>query len=324
MKNNRIYSLLILSTLILAVFLYGGLKIASAQIISSFTISPPVVSVDLNPGDKTQGLMKIINNTSSPLQYNMTIQDFDVTGTDGIPTILPINTLSPKFSASSWIGLDTQTITVPAHTRTPFNYYIQVPKNARPGGHYAAVMFSPVTSNTINGSGAAVHTTIGSLFYVTVNGNIQESAKVEEFKANQLQEYSPITVNTIIRNDGDLHIRPIGSIKLTDMLGRVIAQQTLPQYNIFPGGGRRAYQNTFGRNMFMFGAYTAKLSATYGKNNNLPLMATITIWILPWKIIAVIILVLIALLLIVKLLKKGNKVEKVEAEDKEQTPSAKA
>src|SRR5581483_12154220 len=101
-----------------------------AQIISSFTISPPVVSVDLNPGDKTQGLMKIINNTSSPLQYNMTIQDFDVTGTDGIPTILPINTLSPKFSASSWIGLDTQTITVPAHTRTPFNYYIQVPKNA--------------------------------------------------------------------------------------------------------------------------------------------------------------------------------------------------
>ncbi len=299
-----------------------GIKYAHAQQAITFTISPPVINATLNPGDKSEGVMKIINDTNQTQNYTVSVQDFIVDNSQGIPHILPPDTLPQKYSAASWIGVDNPSLSVPAHTRVTFNYFIQTPANARPGGHYAAALIGPDTSSTLSNSGTGVSGKIGTLFYIDINGNIVEHADVAAFQANGFQEYGPVTINTLIRNQGDLHITPLGTITLKDMLGRVVATEKLDQHNIFPGGIARAYQNVFGQNQFMIGPYTAKLAATYGRNNNLPLVATLTFWVFPWKVVTLVILILIALILAVKVLRsrKGKPpVEHHEEEDKKVT-----
>lgn len=263
--------------------------------VQTFTVTPPTVSVSLNPGDKSEGTMGVINDSDVPLTFKAEVHDFIVQDNYGTPEILPPNTLINSYSAAAWMGVTPDVFTIQPGKRQDLNYYIQVPSTARPGGHYAAVLFVPVTSTgNPQNTGASVNGKIGTLFSIAVNGQIKESASVTQFLANAFQEYGPVNISAQIKNFGDLHIKPQGYITVSDMLGR---QAILPlaQYNIFPMAARD-YQNTFGTH-FMLGRYKAVLSATYGVHNNLPLTATVYFWVFPWKIAVVIILILIALIL---------------------------
>jgi hypothetical protein len=291
-------------------YLFIGLLVvlppkASAQASRSITIVPPNVQFTLDPGQKTEGTMKIINESDEPITFNASVRDYIVVDTRGTPNFLPPNTLDPQHSAAAWIGVTPSTFTVGPHQKQVLNFYVQVPVDARPGGHYAGVVYEPTASGGVKGSGASVQTLTGTLFYVSVNGPIKEHSTVAKFLASAFQEYSPVKIFTQIRNSGDLHIRPTGKIELTDSLGRKIETQNLAEHNIYPGAARD-FENLFGKDMPMFGIYKASLLAAYGKNNNLPLMATVYFWVVPWKIITIIILILVALVLGVMLWRKRD------------------
>lgn len=260
----------------------------------TYTISPPTVSHELNPGQTAEGTLKVINDTDRDLTFTAVIKDFIVEDTIGTPVFLPNNTLSNKYSAAAWIGVTPDTFTIKSHARQELNYFIQVPRNARPGGHYVAILYSPATNINVEGTGATVNTQAGSLFYITVKGPIKESATVSKFFANGFQEYGPVRILTQIKNFGDLHIRPKGYVTVSDMLGRK-AILPLKENNIFPQAARD-YENAFGGKL-MIGRFKAELLASYGVNNNLPLVATVYFWIFPWKIVVVVILIIIALIL---------------------------
>ncbi len=292
--------------------------------VQTFTVTPPSVTVTGNPGYYTEGTMGVINDSDLPLTFKAEMHDFIVTDTIGTPEILPPNSLMKTYSAAAWMGVSPDTFTIQPKQRQNLNYYIQVPKDARPGGHYAAVVFVPVqpkgqTQNT----GAQVNGQIGTLFSIAVNGQIKESATVSKFFANNFQEYGPVNIQTQIKNFGDLHITPKGYITVTDMLGRK-AILPLAEHNIFPMAARD-YENTFGGHL-MFGRFKAELLASYGVNNNLPLMATMYFWVFPWKIVVVVTLVIVALILGLLYyrkygFKKPTPVKK--AEPKEPTPETK-
>ncbi len=289
--------------------------------VQTFTVTPPSVSIQGDPGYQGSGTMGVINDSDVPLTFKAEMHDFIVTDTIGTPEILPPNSLMDTYSAAAWIGVSPETFTIQPKQRQDLNYYIQIPKNARPGGHYAAVVFVPVQPKDNNqNTGATVNGQIGTLFSIAVNGPIKESASVSKFLVTPFQEYGPVTIQTQIKNFGDLHITPKGYITVSDMLGR---QAVLPldEHNIFPMAARD-YQNTFGTH-WMFGRYKVQLTASYGVNNNLPLMATVYFWVFPWKVTVVIVLILIALILGLLYVKKnGLKLPKKKnvSEPKEETP----
>jgi hypothetical protein len=202
------------------------------------------------------------------------------------------------------------TFTVAPHQRQELNYYIHVPANARPGGHYAAVTYTPSVKLGVSGTGASVNTEAGSLFYIEVNGPINEQAFVTKFLANLFQEYGPVKISTQIKNLGDLHITPQGTITVTGLLFN--QTQNLASHNIFPEAARD-FDNTFGQT-WMIGRYKAVLLASYGTNNNLPLMATVYFWVFPWRLAVVIVLAVVALILAALYLKKRKKNPPLEAE----------
>ena len=291
-----------------------------AQSVRTMTVSPPRVEVKLDPGGTSEGVIKIINDSAEPLTFDVLMQDFVVDNNQGVPNILPPDALSNEYSASTWIGLDTQQITVPPRTRQELSYYIQVPQDARPGGHYAAVVYSPaVPDGSDEGSGATVTSQIGTLFYITVNGPITEKADVTLFDADRFNEYGPVDVTTQIRNMGDNHIRPRGYITISNMFGKHSYTAPLLERNIFPGGQGVNYENKFGTR-FMFGRYKAELLGSYGSQNNLPLTASFYFWVIPWKLIVAIFLLITAVVLGALYVKKNKKGPRKPEATPEPTP----
>ncbi|MCL4354395.1 hypothetical protein M1349_02880 [Patescibacteria group bacterium] len=313
-------SLLVFSiTVFTFTFLALSLKIASAQYLKSLTITPPAVEKAVSPGDRVEGELKIINDGDMPLSFNVEVQDYIVVDSNGTPNLLPLNTLNSKYSAAAWLGVNPTIVTVEPHKRQVFNYYLQVPDDAKPGGHYAAVVYKPVEEKT-KGTGTSVNGVMANLFYITVKGDVKEEASITKFLANLFNEYGPVSIKAQIKNSGDLHIKPKGSVTVTDLLGRK-SQVALSERNIFPGGGLRDYEETVG-SKWMFGPYTAKLAATYGQKNNLPLNATVTFWVLPWKIGLLIVLIIVLVVLGKMYLDKaktqnGHKEDKKPEETKE-------
>lgn len=279
----------------------------------TITIVPPTVEQSFDPGNKAEGIMKVINDSDEELTFTVSTQDFIVVDKVGTPNILPPGTLDSKYSASSWVGIAPDSFTIKPHERQQLSYYIQIPSDARPGGHYAAVTFTPLNKPGVLGTGSSVTTQLGTLFYITVNGEVKQGARVSVFSAPFFQEYGPVKVQTEIANESDLHIRPAGTITLTNMLGGKEAVK-FGEANIFPGSTRE-YQNMLGEKV-MIGRYEAKLLAYYGKNNNLPLMATVSFIVFPWKV-AIIIILLIAVIILGIMYRK-----KQQAPKEPQQPSA--
>ena len=299
-------SLLILSVL-LASSLFVLTKTNAQESTRTITVTPPTVSVTGNPGYKTEGTMGVINDSDAPITFRAEMHDFIVQDTSGTPQILPPNTFMKTFSAAAWMGVSPQTFTILPKKRQNLNYFIQIPITARPGGHYAAVVFVPVDQNTAQNSGAIVSGQVGTLFSIAVNGKINENATVTKFTANGLQEYGPVNILSQIKNNGDLHIRPQGNLTVSDLLGRKTVLP-LKENNIFPGAARD-YSNEFGSGL-MLGRFKVELLASYGVNNNLPLMTTIYFWVFPWKVTVILVLVIVALVLGAMYFKKRKNLKK--------------
>lgn len=268
-------------------------KAHAQEFVRTYTVIPPTVEHKLNPGDKTEGVIKIINDSSSPLSFKVDVQDYIVSDTQGTPNLVPPNTLNGRHSAASWIGVYPNSFTIPPKTRQEFRYYLQTPPDAAPGGHYAAVVFTPLAVGDKESTGATVYTQIGTLFYITIAGPIKEQASVTKFLTDAFQEYGPVKILTQIKNMGDLHISPKGTVTVNGLF--LNEKQNLPAYNIFPETARD-FENTLGK-MFMLGRYKASLVASYGQNNNLPLTATFYFWVFPWRLAVVITLIVIAVIL---------------------------
>ena len=291
LQFGKVKKTLALSALLLVIL---GVGMASAQEMQrTVTIAYPTLAHKLNPGDTAEGFTKVINQSTSTLTFKLGVQDFVVTDTSGTPNIIPPGTLSNKYSAANWIGVTPQTFTLKPGDSQKINYYVQVPRDARPGGHYAAIVYSPIVTGALTGSGSTVNSQLGSLFYITINGPINEQSTVSKFFANPFQEYGPVNILTQIKNLGDLHIAPKGTITVTGLFFN--QTQNLPTHNIFPEAARD-FSNTFGQNL-MIGRYEASFIGSYGTNDNLPLVATMYFWVFPWRITLVIILAVVALTL---------------------------
>jgi hypothetical protein len=157
---------------------------------------------------------------------------------------------------------------------------VLAPQDALPGGHYAMVLHSPDAKSTLQETGAAIQTNVGTLVYITVPGDIKQDARIDRFTAPSFSEYGPIPFNNIITNLSDIHIKPLGSIKITNWLGGKTADLLLEDKNIFPYTTRN-FENLLDKK-YLFGRYKAQFLAGYGTNGQ-ALAATLYFWVIPWK-----------------------------------------
>lgn len=269
----------------------------------SLVVSPPRTDIEIKPGETIQKYIKVTNTNQTELILGAQIVDFIVQ--DDLGTPIKVNTqASGRFIASPWFSLDNTEVSIPPKETIQFTVLITAPKDALPGGHYAGIFFEPKERRGENKTVSYTTSQVGTLFGITVPGDIKYDALIKEFKTkSQVSEFGPIEFNAIIENQSDTHIRPNSKIVIQDMFGRKLTDLALDEVNIFPFTSRslsKSWDTVWG-----LGRYTATLTVAYGPG----LVATriLYFWIMPYKLIAAIIIILLVLIVIFILINRHLK-----------------
>lgn len=298
-----------------ALLVFAGFPIHIAQ---AFSVSPVTIDLETAPGAVARGEMHITNTSDEARTYYVSIQKFVASGEDGQQKFLPDTDVS---GLASWIAPQALRITLKPHETVPFAYAVNVPANAEPGGHYAALFFSNRPDNGTEGQSAiGIGAKVGVLFLVRVPGDIREDARVESFRVTDADplDHLPAHFELRLRNLGSVHLRPQGSIVITNMFGGVSANIPVNprQGAVLPNSIRRLETAWTKTSMdgtggffselknewsnFAIGRYTAEVQGTYGSTHR-PIVATASFWVIPWRILLAAALLVLAILLCVKM-----------------------
>ncbi|OGK31050.1 hypothetical protein A3F29_02470 [Candidatus Roizmanbacteria bacterium RIFCSPHIGHO2_12_FULL_33_9] len=304
LRASNLFFILVLFTSSLLLFTFNSVF---AQSVIPLTASPARQEILVDPSEQQTISVRFLNQGDSPISGIIRVADFIVDNKDGIPRILEDSSqASPKYTASTWIKSNSDRITIASKDNVLLQFNIQVPDNARAGGRYVAIFFEPEgvvpqETGANQEAGSGVSTRLASLLYIRVSGEISEQAMISRFFASGFVEFGPIKIETDILNRGDYHIRPKGVLALVNPFGSVVAQETLKEENIFPDT-LRTFENELG-SKYMLGRYKLTLTASYGEKGQ-SMSRSIFIWIVPWRIILILILTIIIIWFIIKSLKR--------------------
>lgn len=285
----------------------------NAQSALGLSAIPPRLEVTVKPGEHITKEIKVRNESNTDRIINTDVVDFIVTDNKGTPVrISKLEEKNNRWATSDWIQVGKQLKLKAGETKS-LMVTIIVPENATPGGHYAMILHNPNNEAVLSesGSSSSIETNVGTLVYVTVSGAIKQNAKVNYFTAPFFQEYGPIPFQSQIANLSDIHIKPIGQIKITNMLGLKTAEINFNEKdaNIFPYTSRN-FENLLDKK-FLFGRYKAQLKLTYGTAGG-ALLKTLAFWVIPWKLIVMLIAAITIIVLLLILFKKPTKQDQNE------------
>lgn len=318
-----------LCAFVVSVFVANSGFLVSAQNAGQgLEIAPPLVDLKANPGQTIKQQIRVRNVTKDKLVVKAQFEDFVASGEDGQPKILLKEGETSPYSIKDWLSAPSS-LTLEPNQRESIEVVINVPKNAGPGGHYGVVRFTG-TPPELEGTGVSLSASVGTLILVNVPGDIKQSAKVVELfaskngKRGKFFEYGPLTVTTRVQNDGNIHFKPKGTVQVTNMLGKnvVVGQFNQEGRNVLPSSIRK-FEQTIDKK-FMIGRYTIRADIVYGADNQIT-TAKSSFWVIPYKIIAIVVL---AIALLIFLIKRYNKfivklAEKKQSDEKVKKPKQK-
>lgn len=234
-----------------------------AQAGQSITIIPPKFELFSNPGDTLVERIRVRNNTDTPLAFAVVVDDFTTSGEEG-HVVLEEGESNTTYSLANWIETETSDLILQPNEETYVNFLINVPRDAEPGGHYASVLFQSGGESEVPGT-AVVTQRVGSLVLLRVSGNVTENANLESFTVPSYSDHGPITFSLRVKNEGNVHMRPEGTIIITNLFGNKVAELPLDSRNVLPGAVRR--MDTVWEQENLLGRYKATLLATYGEGS---------------------------------------------------------
>lgn len=253
------------------------------------SITPPTFNLSANPGDVIKHTIRVDNISAAEIPVKAVVENFTAQGEQGGVTI---TTDDEPYELSSWVNVSPQMATIPAKGSQTFTYTVTVPQNAEPGGRFGAIVFQ-VAAGQITGTGVAVGQEISSLVLLRVAGDAKEKASISQFSAQSSSiEQGPIDFLLRVKNEGNVHVKPVGTITIADIFGHKVATIPIDSKNILPNAIRQL--NATYKEKNLFGRYTATVSLVYGTKQQ-TVTATTAFFIIPWKLITIV----VALLLII-------------------------
>ena len=185
---------------ILAIIVLIGWAIAFTPMkANALTISPVRFEISGDPGQTLIGEMTLFNEREIAETFYSSFESFEARGgEDGTPDFIPAQKGLP-----TWIKTEPRITLEPGETKiVPFS--IEIPKEADPGGHFAAIFWSNVPPVEVGEEQMVVGARIGTLVLLRVSGEIKEGGGVLEFGAeNKIFTHLPISLFYRFANDGN-------------------------------------------------------------------------------------------------------------------------
>jgi hypothetical protein len=201
-------------------------------------VSPTYQQFMAKPGSKTQGQMTVTNNENEVVTLTPTVKEWFLLNENA------------QYTVDKWLKLDDEREfkLKPGESKV-ISYSMIAPKKAK-GELAGAVTFSTKPKAQM------ITLQLSVVQYLGLTGTEKPAMKVEEFGVN-------ITTNTevaiVVKNEGNVHVRPAGYIYIDDPNGRRVLNVEIPVGQPAFPGATRLYSGTVKGFKLQPGRYTARI-----------------------------------------------------------------
>ncbi len=310
---------------------------------SLLTTSPISVDLSAKPGTSVSTTVQVENNSTRSETINVLLEKFKAAGENGQATIYKP---SSDDSSMQWVHFSQTTIQAEPNVWNQVTVTIDVPSSAHLG-YYYAVLFEPQTAVAGKGKTTvrSANAIFMLLNTSAQSGNETRRLIVSNFTSQKsIYEYLPATFTVSVQNAGNIYLapqgdvfisrtkngKPIATLPINSGLGNILPN-TSRQFDTSWSDGFPVFQtkkingqvvsNSKGQpeeqlkwntssslSKFRFGKYYAYLALVYNNGTtDITQNATISFWVIPWKLILLILFVIIALIVVWKLIKRSTK-----------------
>jgi hypothetical protein len=296
---QKLFSLLWQIFFILCVFfLFAGYTFAQSQ--AGIGIVPATIEKNATPGEIQEHTVKVVNLSGAVQTYYLYTRDIVGVADGGVPVFAEEGEEKTGYELTQWLMLDAQEMTLEPSQEKEVHIKIAVPQEATPGSHFGAVVVS-MQPPRLRKTGAAVGYEVANIISIRVAGDAIENAQMRSFSTgNYIYGSAEVDFAARVENKGNVLLRPIGPLEITNMFGKRVAMLTINESKagVFPLSDR-TFSVKWKSENGGFGRYEAVASMVYGSEGRQATISnTTSFWILPMNIIAPALGALLVLLLV--------------------------
>lgn len=255
------------------------------------SVTPPLFQLSALPGDIWQSTIRVINSNEYPLTVYAKVVNFAPEGEGGRGRFMPVlNPDENKATIAEWIEVAEGPYVISPEQTEEVSFFVEIPKDAAPGGHFAAILIGTEAPKNQDDSLAVVTSqSVASLFFVRIEGDVIEDAIIREFSIlDRSIEYPQAEFSLRFENKGNVHLQPRGNIVITNMWGKqrgLIPINNESHFgNVLPTSIRDFNFSWKGeRSLADIGLYKAIVTLGYGEDGIKSASATAYFWVLPIK-----------------------------------------
>ncbi len=254
--------------------------------VGDFVVGPGRAELVVSPGETIVQEITVTNRISENRTFKLDVDD--ITGSaDGSSAVALTDGARGPYSLRDYISFPENTFTLGLGERARIPVTIKIPADAEPGGLYGSVLISTERSTLEGGeaSRSPIIARIGSLFFVTIRGEVERSGSVKGINTvdgKWWYEEGPINLSILYENTGSVHVNPYGEINITNMFGEQVGFVELEPWFVLPKSLRS--RDVLWDREFLLGRYTVTAKINRGYDDVVDEVTT-TFWVLPWKIV---------------------------------------
>jgi len=317
--SNKYHSFLFsffLATFFLVGFFFLTEKVnAQSQNTLSLSVSPIIYDVSVVKEQELKSNLRVINVNKKDLTVFLQVVNFIPSDDKGSVKFLPPLEDEDKNTLANWINITNEPLIVPAEQVIEVPFSLNIPQNAPPGGHYAAILVSTRPFfGTNDESNLKISQVVTSLVFAKVAGTVNELGFIRDFyTTHNLVEKPEVSFELRFENTGNVYLQPQGEIKIFNMWGEergVIPVNQTVGYGKVPQKQKTVNDEFDGIRKFSFswkgegtifdiGRYKAVATLSFGSENKHTTTAETTFWVFPLKFVFISIVSFIIIVLII-------------------------
>jgi hypothetical protein len=315
-----------LASLVLMALIVSSIPVKAQSSDEAFNLvtSPLPINLAAKPGTTLKTDIRVKNGSNHAEQLKVSLMKFSAFGDEGKPGIVDREAGDDYFD---WVSFEPSTFTAPPNEWITVKMTIKLPSSAAFGYYYAAVFSRAGETQQPEGKQNVIVGSTAVLVLVDAQvPNAKREASIASFTVDKGSfEFLPAKFSIKVRNSGNVHLIPTGNIFITRG-GKTIstisvnsaAGNILPDTNrifttdwnegfpvyIDKEAGGKVLLDEAGKpikslkwdltklSSLRIGRYTAHLLLAYDNgSSDVPLEATISFWVIPWRLIGAILVI---------------------------------
>jgi hypothetical protein len=272
-------------------------QLPNDDVFNDFVVGPGRFELALEPGQSRTVELVVSNRMGVEKVFSFETEDAEGTD-DGSQALVLLGDDRGPYTIRDYISVPHTEFTLQHAQRARIPVTVSIPPDAEPGGRYGSLLISIISDkNELDTAGGAAPASvlvsrIGTLFFISTPGETKAAGEMLDFSTTNDQSVftdSPIPMNIVFENTGDVHLNPYGEIRITNLFGEEVGFVELAPWFVLPQALRNRIVE-WDREL-LIGRYTATANVNRGYEDVIDTQ-TIVFWVLPWKVLLPIFIIL--------------------------------